>query len=114
MFYEVVFIVKQDASTSHVESVTNEIADLVKNLGGELAKTEFCGLRTLAYPIKKSRKGYYVLLNISLPSRVNELERLLRLHEDVIRSMIVKVNELDNKPSALMRRENSKTNRGGN
>ena len=112
MFYELVFIVRQEASTSHVETVTNEIVELIKSLGGEIAKTEFCGLRTLAYPIKKSRKGYYVLLNISLPSKISEIERLFRLHEDVIRYMIIRVNELDNKPSALMRREREKVSKG--
>ncbi len=113
MFYEVVYIVRQEASASHVEAVTNEIAELIKSHGGEIAKTEFCGLRTLAYPIKKSRKGYYVLLNISLPAEnIGELERLFRLHEDVIRSLIVKVDELDNRPSALMRREVNKPARG--
>lgn len=112
MFYEIVFIVRQEASTSHVESVTNEVADLIKNLGGEIAKTEFCGLRTLAYPIKKSRKGYYVLLNVSIPNRIDEVERLFRLHEDVIRFMIIRVNKLDNKPSALMRREREKLSKG--
>lgn len=112
MFYELVFIVRQEASTSHVESVTNEIVELIKNLGGEIAKTEFCGLRTLAYPIKKSRKGYYVLLNVSLPSKINEVERLFRLHEDVIRYMIIRVDELDNKPSALMRRERERVAKG--
>ena len=112
MFYEIVFIVRQEASTSHVETVTNEVTDLIKNLGGEIAKTEFCGLRTLAYLIKKSRKDYYVLLNVSLPSKVNELERLFRLHEDVIRFMIIRVDELDNKPSALMRRDREKPSKG--
>jgi small subunit ribosomal protein S6 len=104
-FYEVVFIVKQDASASRVEQVTNEYISLIKEYGGEVTKTEFCGLRYLAYPIKKNRRGHYVLLNVSLdPCHVKELERRLTLNEDVLRGLIVKVEVLDNNPSALMRR----------
>ena len=112
-FYEAVFIVKQDASTSHVETITQEIVKLIKELGGEITKTEFCGLRTLAYPIRKNHKGYYVLLNIANKNNnIGELERKFRLHEDIIRSLIVKVDKLENSPSALMRRGNENRDRG--
>ncbi|MDR2598448.1 MAG: 30S ribosomal protein S6 [Holosporales bacterium] len=104
-FYETVFIVKQDASSSHVESVAQGIIAVIKEQGGEVTKTEFCGLRYLAYPIKKNRRGHYVLLNIALdPTGINELERKLRLNEDIIRFLIVNTDKLDNSPSALMRR----------
>ncbi|MDR2074721.1 MAG: 30S ribosomal protein S6 [Holosporales bacterium] len=104
-FYEVVFIVKQDASAGRVEQVTNEYIALIKEHGGEVTKTEFCGLRYLAYPIKKNRRGHYVLLNVVLEQdHVRELERKLSLNEDILRSLIVKVEILDNNPSALMRR----------
>jgi small subunit ribosomal protein S6 len=104
-FYEVIFIVKHDASASHIESVTQEIAAVVKESEGEVMKTEFCGLRTLAYQINKSKKGHYVLLSIScLPSVVKEMERRLRINEDIIRSLIVKVDRPDGNPSALMRK----------
>jgi small subunit ribosomal protein S6 len=104
-FYETVFIVKQDASSGHVESVAQEIVSVVKSQGGEVTKTEFCGLRYLAYPINKNRKGHYVLLNIAMnPSGVQELERKLRLNEDIIRFLTVNIESLDNNPSALMRR----------
>ncbi|MDR0744344.1 MAG: 30S ribosomal protein S6 [Holosporales bacterium] len=104
-FYEAVFIVRQDASASHVEAVTQEAVSIIKDNGGEVAKTEFCGLRNLAYPIKKYKRGYYVLLNISIDSNgIKELERKLKLNEDICRFLIVKVEKLDNNPSALMRR----------
>ncbi len=104
-FYEVVFIVKQDASASHVEQVANEYISVVKEYGGEVTKTEFCGLRCLAYPIKKNKKGHYILLNVSLNTEgVKELERRFRISEDILRSLIVRVEKLDNNPSALMRR----------
>ncbi|MDR1034392.1 MAG: 30S ribosomal protein S6 [Holosporales bacterium] len=104
-FYETVFIVKQDASSSHVESVAQEIVEVIKEQGGEVTKTEFCGLRYLAYPIKKNRRGHYVLLNIVIePTGIKEIERKLRLNEDIIRFLTVSTEKLDNTPSALMRR----------
>jgi small subunit ribosomal protein S6 len=104
-FYEVVFIVKHDASASHIESVTQDIASVINEAGGSVMKTEFCGLRTLAYQIKKSKKGHYILLSVSCPpDAVIELERRLRINEDIIRSLIVKVDKPDSNPSALMRK----------
>ncbi|MDR0630580.1 MAG: 30S ribosomal protein S6 [Holosporales bacterium] len=104
-FYEVVFIVKQDASASHVEAVTRDIVSIVENYGGEVTKTEFCGLRILAYPIKKNKKGHYVLLNIAIGTNgIKELERKMKLNEDIIRSLIINVEMLNNNPSALMKR----------
>ena len=104
-FYEAVFIVRQEASSSHVESVAQEAVSIIKDLGGDITKTEFCGLRTLAYPISKCKKGHYVLLNLVANAEgVKELERRFRLNEDIIRFLIVKVDKLDNNPSALMKR----------
>ncbi|MBQ8651054.1 MAG: 30S ribosomal protein S6 [Alphaproteobacteria bacterium] len=104
-FYEVVFIVRQEASASHVESVAQEVTTIIKNNGGDVTKTEFCGLRNLAYPIKKCKKGHYVLINaVANAETVSELERQFRLSEDILRFLIVRVDELNNTPSALMRR----------
>ena len=105
-FYEAVFIVRQEASSSHVESVAQDIISVVKGFGGDVTKTEFCGLRTLAYPINKCKKGHYVLLNlVANADAIKEIERRFRINEDVIRSLIVKVDKLDNTPSALMKKE---------
>lgn len=104
-FYEAVFIVRQDASSSHVESVAQEAISVIKELNGDITKTEFCGLRNLAYPINNCKRGHYVLLNIiSNPEGIKELERKFRLNEDIIRFLIIKVEKLDNDPSALMKR----------
>jgi small subunit ribosomal protein S6 len=104
-FYELVFIVKQDASSSHVETIAQEMSSIIKESGGEVTKTEFCGLRILAYPIKKNKRGHYVLLNVACkPDMVKELERRFGLNEDIIRFLIVRVENLDNNPSALMKR----------
>ncbi len=105
-FYEAVFIVRQEASSSHVESVAQDVISVVKGFGGDVTKTEFCGLRTLAYPINKCQKGHYVLLNlVANADAIKELERRFRINEDVIRSLVVKVDKLDNSPSALMKKE---------
>ena len=105
-FYEAVFIVRQEASSGHVETVTQDAISVIKQFGGDVTKTEFCGLRTLAYPIKKCKKGHYVLLNlVANADGIKELERRFRLSEDVIRALVVKVDKLDNNPSALMKRE---------
>ncbi len=105
-FYEVVFIVRQEASSSHVEAVAQDAIAAIKEKGGEITKTEFCGLRTLAYPIKKCKRGHYVLLNIASDNgeAVKELERKFRINEDILRFLIVRVEQLDSNPSALMKR----------
>lgn len=105
-FYEAVFIVRQEASSGHVEAVAQDAVSVIKEFGGDVTKTEFCGLRTLAYPISKCKKGHYVLLNlIANAEAIKELERRFRISEDIIRSLIVRVDKLDNTPSALMKKE---------
>lgn len=102
-FYENVFIARQDLTSNQIETLAQHYTAIVKEYGGEVSKTEFCGLRTLAYPIKKNKKGHYVLLNIAVDSKaITEMERQMRLNEDVLRFLTVRVDELDNNPSALM------------
>lgn len=105
-YYESIFIVRQDVSAQQVEAFTTEFADIIRAGGGQVPKTEQWGLRTLAYRIKKNRKGHYVLLNLDAsPAAVAEMERNMRLHEDVLRFMTVSVDELETAPSAMMRRD---------
>ena len=105
-FYETVFIIRQEASSGHVETVTNEAISIIKGHGGDVTKTEFCGLRTLAYPINKCKKGHYVLLNLVANAEgIKELERRFKLSEDIIRFLILRVDKLENTPSALMKKE---------
>ncbi len=102
-YYETVFIARQDVTSSQVESVTQHYTSVIKEHGGEVTKTEFCGLRPLAYPIKKNKKGHYVLLNIAVkPEGLAEVERQMKINEDILRYLSVRVDELDNNPSALM------------
>ena len=101
--YEHVFIARQDISTTQVEEMTSNFAAIISEHGGTVAKTETWGLRTLAYRIKKNRKGHYVLFNLDAPAAaIRELERNQRLSEDVLRFMTIRVDELEEGPSAMM------------
>ncbi|MFY9288052.1 MAG: 30S ribosomal protein S6 [Alphaproteobacteria bacterium] len=104
--YESVFIARQDVPAAQVETLTTQFADIVSSQGGKVTKTEQWGLRSLAYRINKNKKGHYVMFNLDAPpAAVAELERNLRLHEDVLRFMTVRVEELEEGPSAVMRKE---------
>ena len=109
-FYENVFIARQDISSQQVDDMIENFTNLISENGGTVNKTEYWGVRGLAYRVKKNRKGHYVLMNIDgLPDSVLELERQMRLNEDIIRYMTVKVEELDEGPSVMMQSRN----RGG-
>lgn len=101
--YENIFIVRQDVSSTQVEAITDSFDKIITELGGKVAKREFWGLRTLAYRIKKNKKGHYVLLNIDAPSGVlNELTRQMRLHEDVLRELVIRLDVIPEEPSPIM------------
>ena len=105
-FYECVFIVRQDVPVAQVEVLAKGFADIIDVQGGKVTKTEQCGLRNLTYRINKNKKGHYVLFNLDAsPAAVAEMERNMRLHDDVLRYMTVSVEELEEGPSALVRRE---------
>jgi small subunit ribosomal protein S6 len=101
--YETVFIARQDISASQVETLIETFAALIAAGQGEVKKREYWGLRTLAFRIKKNRKGHYVLFNIDGPSAaVAEMERNMRINEDVLRYLTVRVDTLEEGPSAVM------------
>ena len=104
-FYESVYIARPDISATQVEALTQRLSEIVETNGGKGTKNEYWGLKTLAYRIKKNRKGHYSLLNIDAPSdALGELERNMRLSEDVLRYLTVKVDMLDENPSIQMSR----------
>lgn len=112
--YENVFIARQDVSAAQVDSLADRFSDLIKEQGGEVTKKEYWGLRNLAYRIKKNRKGHYVLFNIDAPSEaVLELERNMRINEDVLRYLTVRVPELETDQSIVLRSRGSRDDRGG-
>jgi small subunit ribosomal protein S6 len=101
--YECVIIARSDVTTQQVDALGEQIAATLTELGGAVKKNEYWGLRSLAYRIKKNRKGHYVLLNIEAPAAaITEMERQLRLNEDVLRFMTVAVEELEEGPSAIL------------
>lgn len=105
-FYEVVLIARQDATSAQVEALAQQYTQVIEKLGGKVAKTELCGLRTLAYPIKKNKKGHYVLFNVAIePQHIAELERQLGLNESILRYLSVRVEEIDPQPSLLMQQK---------
>ena len=102
-YYESVFIARQDISSTQVEQLIEQFAEIVATGGGEVKKREYWGLRSLAYRIKKNRKGHYVLFNLDAPAAaVSEMERLMRLNEDILRYLTVKVDALEEGPSVMM------------
>ncbi|MCR9074141.1 MAG: 30S ribosomal protein S6 [Alphaproteobacteria bacterium] len=114
-YYESVFIARQDVSSTQVEQLTDQFAEVVAGLGGEVKKREYWGLRNLAYKVNKNRKGHYVLFNLDAPSdAVTEMERLMRLNEDVLRYMTIRVDELEDGPSIMMQAKSDRDRgRGG-
>ena len=95
-FYENVFIARQDISAAQVDSLADQFTELLKEHGGEVKKREYWGLKNLSYRIKKNRKGHYTHMNVDAPSdAIQEMERTMRINEDVIRYMTVRVDELE-------------------
>ncbi len=102
-YYESVFIARQDVSAGQVDGIADAFGELIGSHGGRITKREYWGLRNLAYRIKKNRKGHFVLFNIDAPSAaVQEFERNMRLHEDILRYLTIRLDELDDTPSAMM------------
>lgn len=99
--YESVLIARQDLGASQVNNLVSDLSEVLKKEGGEVVKVDNWGLKNLAYRIKKNRKGHYVLLDIVAPAKaIAEYERLMRLNEDVIRYMTIKVDEFNNEMSS--------------
>src|SRR5690349_14691071 len=112
--YENVFIARQDVPATQVETLTNQFAELVTAQGGTVQKEEYWGLRSLTFRIKKNRKGHYTLMNIDAPpAAVKELERTMSINEDIIRYLTVRVDALEEGPSAVMQRGVDKGDRPG-
>jgi small subunit ribosomal protein S6 len=104
--YEHVVVSRPDISPAQVETFNEEIATFLREKGATVGKIEYWGLRNLAYPIKKQRKGHYSLLNVDGPSEaVLELERRHRISDDVMRFMTVRVDELSDEPSPVLSRK---------
>ena len=112
--YENVFLVRPDVSTQQVEALSTQFTEILKAQGGSVTKTEQWGLRNLSFRIKKNRKAHYVMFNIDAPpAAVAEMERNMRLSEDVLRTMTVRVDALEEGPSAMLTNKGRDEGRGG-
>jgi small subunit ribosomal protein S6 len=110
--YENVFIARQDISGAQVDALADGFTQLIAEQGGEIKKREYWGLRNLAYRMKKNRKGHYVLFNIEAPAAaIAELERTMRINEDVLRYLTLRVEQLEEAPSPVMQSRGSREDR---
>jgi small subunit ribosomal protein S6 len=115
--YEHVFLARQDASAQQVEELTAQFKGIIEQLGGKVTKVEQWGVKSLSYRLRKNRKAHFTLLNVDGPSAaLNEVERQERLNEEILRYITVRVDELEEGPSAMMRkvdRDRERDERGG-
>ncbi len=114
--YEHVFLCRHDISQAQVENLSAGFRKIIEDNGGKISRTEYWGLKPLAYKIKKNRKAHFSLMNIDAPhAAVAEMERQMRLSEDVLRFLTLRVEELDEQPSPMMRpdRDDRRGRRGG-
>lgn len=115
--YEHIYLARQDVSQQQVEELTTALTEILSSGGGKVTKNEYWGLKGLSYRIRKNRKAHYTLLNIeAAPAAVAEMERQMRINEDILRFMTVRVDELEEGPSAMMQkrdRDDRDGERGG-
>ncbi len=111
--YEHVFLARQDLATAQVDALSEAFTKIITDHDGRVAKNEYWGLRSLAYRINKNRKAHYVMFNLDAPpAAITELERQVGLSEDILRFMTVRVDTLEEGPSAMMRRNESRERDG--
>lgn len=113
-YYEHIFMARQDVSAQQVEELTATYTELLGTNGGKVTKTEYWGVKTLSYKINKNRKAHYTLLNIDAPhTAVAEMERHMRINEDVLRFMTIRVDALEEGPSVMMQKRDRDDRPGG-
>ena len=101
--YECVYIARQELTAAQAEQLSKDLTKIVSSNSGEIKRQEYWGLRNLAYKIRKNRKGHYTMFHIEAPaSTIEELERNMRLNEDILRYLTVKIGKLPEGPSVMM------------
>ena len=111
--YESVFIARQDITSAQVEVLADEFAEIITSAGGSSKKREYWGLRSLAYRIKKNRKGHYVLFNMETgPEALREYERIMGLNEDVLRFLNLQIEKIEDGPSIMLQAKTERSSRG--
>ena len=103
--YEHIFLARQDLSTQQIDELTAQYKGVIEQHGGKVAKTEYWGVKSLTYRMRKNRKAHFTLMNIEAPSSAMvEVERQQRINEDVLRNLTIRVEEHEVEPSAMMRK----------
>ncbi len=103
--YEHIFMARQDVSSQQVDALVEHFKGVLEANEGSVGKIENWGLKTLPYRVNKNRKAHYALMNVTAPSAaIHEMERQMRLHEDILRYMTIKVDEHEDGPSAMLRK----------
>ena len=110
--YEHVIIARQDLSNAQAEGLVEHFGTVLADNGGKVVGNEYWGVKTMAYRINKNRKGHYAFIKTDAPApAVQEMERLMRLHDDVVRVLTIKVDEHEEGPSVQMRRAEERESR---
>ena len=110
--YEHVYLARQDLSAQQIDELTGQFKGVIEQLGGSVQKVEYWGVKSLSYRMRKNRKAHFTLLNIDAPpAAVAEIERQERINEDVLRSLTIRVDELEAGASAMMRKSDRDLNR---
>jgi small subunit ribosomal protein S6 len=103
--YEHIFMARQDVTPQQVEAMVDQYKGVIEQNGGSVDKTEMWGVKSLAYRIKKNRKAHFTMFNISAPAQaMAEMERQMRINEDILRFMTIRVDELETEPSVMMQK----------
>jgi small subunit ribosomal protein S6 len=103
--YKHIFLARQDVTAQQVETMVDQYKGVIEGNGGKVEKTEMWGVKSLAYRIKKNRKAHFAMFNLDAPAAaVAEMERQMRINEDVLRFMTIRVDELDSEPSVMMQK----------
>ena len=111
--YESVFIARQDITSAQVEAMADEFTEIITSAGGAIKKREYWGLRSLAYRIKKNRKGHYVMFNMETgPEALREYERIMGLNEDVLRFLNLNIEQIEDGPSIMVQAKTERSSRG--
>ncbi|ARC89019.1 30S ribosomal protein S6 [Rhodovulum sp. MB263] len=110
--YEHVFIARQDLSNAQAEGLVEHFSTVLADNGGKVVDSEYWGVKTMSYKINKNRKGHYAYLRTDAPApAVQEMERLMRLHDDVMRVLTIKVDAHEEGPSVQMQKREERDNR---
>lgn len=111
--YEHIYMARQDVSAAQVEELTKTLTELLESNGGSITKSEYWGLKSLAYRVRKNRKAHYSLFNIDAPHEaVAEMERQMRINEDILRFMTIRVEAHEEGPSVMMQKRDDRPDRG--